>query len=104
MTAPDDPRLDALLREVHAAGEVPDEGFSARTAARLAEPPAPARDPLPWLVGGAGLLGALLAWLLAPALPAFDAALAGQGGAMLPILALALAIAVGGVLAAAAED
>lgn len=104
MNASDDVRLEALLRDVLSTGEVPDQGFSARACARLAPPPATGRDPLPWLVGGAGLLGALLAWLLAPALPAFDAALAGQGRALLPILALALAIAVGGVIVAATED
>jgi len=103
MTAHDDPRLEAMLREAFATDDVPDQGFSARACALLAATPAPEADPLPWLVGGAGLLGALLAWLLAPGLPAFDAALAGHGRAMLPILAIAFAVSVGGVLAAVAE-
>jgi len=64
-TDPRDP-IEALLR-AHASAGVPDGGFSARVMRVLPAAPRPRAWLRPALVTGSGAVGALLAWLFAPA-------------------------------------
>lgn len=66
MTPDDRDPIEALLRADACAG-VPDEGFSERVMRALPAAPRPRAWLRPALVGGSGAVGALLAWLLAPA-------------------------------------
>ena len=58
--------IEALLRADAGAG-VPDDGFSSRVMRALPLAPRPRAWLRPALVAGSGAVGALLAWLLAPA-------------------------------------
>jgi hypothetical protein len=66
MTPDDRDPIEALLR-AHARAGVPDDGFSARVMRALPPGPRPRAWLRPALVAGSGAVGALLAWLLAPA-------------------------------------
>jgi hypothetical protein len=58
MTELDDQKLDDLLRRQF-PGAVADDGFTARVMRVLP----PRRQPRPWLVPGAAVVGSVLAWL-----------------------------------------
>jgi len=66
MTPDDRDPIEALLR-AHASAGVPDEGFSGRVMRALPAAPRPRAWLRHALVTGSGAVGALLAWVLAPA-------------------------------------
>lgn len=66
MTPDDRDPIEALLR-ADARAALPDDGFSARVVNALPATARPNAWVRPALVAGSGAVGALLAWLLAPA-------------------------------------